>query len=118
MSSSSAVGSPDWARPRASSRTGARVTLLEKRAQLGGRAYSIVDETTGDIVDNGQHLFMGCYRATQAFLERIGAADKVRWQDRLELTFADGGDAASSRRLAGRGSSDCPPCRGAIGWRW
>ena len=76
---------------------GARVTLLEKRGQLGGRAYSVVDEATGDIVDNGQHLFMGCYHATRAFLERIGTADKVRWQDRLELTFADAAMGKQSR---------------------
>src|SRR5437763_5748965 len=73
---------------------GARVTLLEKRAQLGGRAYSVVDEASGDVVDNGQHLFMGCYRATRAFLARIGSADKLRLQERLDIAFVD---AASGR---------------------
>jgi len=80
---------------------GARVTLLEKRGQLGGRAYSVVDEATGDVVDNGQHLFMGCYRATRAFLQRIGTADKLRWQERLALTMIDAAAGKRSRLVAG-----------------
>jgi len=80
---------------------GARVTLLEKRGQLGGRAYSVTDEASGDVVDNGQHLVMGCYRATRSFLERIGTADKVRWQQRLELTFADAATGKRSRMVTG-----------------
>ena len=81
---------------------GARVTLLEKRTQLGGRAYSVVDEATGDVVDNGQHLFMGCYRATRAFLERIGTADKLRLQERLDIAFVDGASGHSSRLSSAR----------------
>src|SRR5438067_2184066 len=80
---------------------GARVTLLEKRGQLGGRAYSVVDEASGDVVDNGQHLFMGCYRATRAFLERIGTADKLRWQQRLELAMVDAATGKRSRLVTG-----------------
>jgi hydroxysqualene dehydroxylase len=68
---------------------GARVTLLEKRAQLGGRAYSVTDETTGDVIDNGQHLFMGCYKATRNFLARIGTDDKLRFADKLAVSFVD-----------------------------
>jgi squalene-associated FAD-dependent desaturase len=70
--------------------TGARVTLLEKRPVLGGRAYSIADEASGDTVDNGQHLFMGCYRATRAFFDRIGASGELRLQDKLRIAFVDG----------------------------
>lgn len=81
---------------------GARVTLLEKRGQLGGRAYSVVDEATGDVVDNGQHLFMGCYRATRAFLDRIGTADKLRLQERLHVAFVDVDSGQSSRLASAR----------------
>jgi squalene-associated FAD-dependent desaturase len=70
---------------------GQEVTLLEKRPVLGGRACSFVDETTGDVIDNGQHLFLGCYRHTRRFLERIGAAEKLRFRDDLQLTWLDGG---------------------------
>ncbi|MEK7742788.1 MAG: FAD-dependent oxidoreductase, partial [Elusimicrobiota bacterium] len=44
---------------------GARVTLLERRPHLGGRAYSFHDPRLGAVADNGQHLFMGCYRQTR-----------------------------------------------------
>jgi hydroxysqualene dehydroxylase len=40
---------------------GFRVTLVEARADLGGRVQSFIDSTTGDIIDNGQHVLMGCY---------------------------------------------------------
>ncbi len=78
------------------------MTLLEKRGQLGGRAYSVVDEASGDIVDNGQHLFMGCYRATRAFLARIGTADKLALQPRLEVAFVDGRSGRGARLAAPR----------------
>jgi len=55
---------------------GARVLLLEARPYLGGRARSWVDAETGAVVDNGQHLFMGCYRETLRLLDRIGARDR------------------------------------------
>lgn len=44
---------------------------------------------TGERVDNGQHLLMGCYRESFAFLARIGAMERVRLQADLEVTFVD-----------------------------
>ena len=67
---------------------GYHVTLLEGRQVLGGRAYSFVDPKTGDAVDNGQHLFMGCYRETLTFLERIGQRDQLHFQTNLSVPFA------------------------------
>ena len=64
---------------------GARVTVLEARPRLGGRASSFRDAETGTVVDNGQHALMGCYRRTLAFLDRIGAAGKVRRQANLRV---------------------------------
>jgi len=40
------------------SESGHKVRVLERRNHLGGRAYSFLDSKTGDVVDNGQHLFM------------------------------------------------------------
>jgi phytoene dehydrogenase-like protein len=40
---------------------GARVLVLEARARLGGRATAFPDRDTGEIVDNGQHVLLGCY---------------------------------------------------------
>jgi squalene-associated FAD-dependent desaturase len=64
---------------------GTRVTVLEARPRLGGRASSFRDADTGAVVDNGQHALMGCYRRTLAFLDRIGAAGKVRRQANLRV---------------------------------
>jgi len=69
--------------------SGACVLLLEARPALGGRASAFVDPTTGEQVDNGQHLMLGCYHETFEFLARIGASDLVRVQPGLEVPFVD-----------------------------
>ena len=68
---------------------GARVTVLEARPTLGGRATAFTDPATGERVDNGQHILMGCYRDTLRFLERIGARVDVQLQDRLSVAMID-----------------------------
>ena len=50
--------------------TGLSVTLLEQRSILGGRACTLRDGVTKEDVDNGQHIFLGAYRDTRAFLRR------------------------------------------------
>ncbi len=50
---------------------GVRVTVLEGKPALGGRAYSFIDPDTRDFVDNGQHVLMGCYHATLDFIRLI-----------------------------------------------
>lgn len=66
---------------------GAKVLLLERRAFLGGRAYSFTDKTTGDTIDNGQHLMMGCYHHTLRFLEKIGSLSKLKFQQNPQVDF-------------------------------
>lgn len=68
---------------------GARVTVLEAKAVIGGRATAFTDPQTGDRVDNGQHVMLGCYHETFAFLRQIGAEDRVRVQPSLEVDFVD-----------------------------
>jgi squalene-associated FAD-dependent desaturase len=68
---------------------GARVLVLEARPGLGGRATAFRDPDTGERVDNGQHILMGCYEETLAFLERIGASNRVQWQAGLSLPMID-----------------------------
>jgi hydroxysqualene dehydroxylase len=70
---------------------GARVLVVEARPGLGGRATAFTDPATGERVDNGQHILMGCYVETLAFLGRIGAADRVRWQSGLKVSMIDRG---------------------------
>lgn len=69
--------------------SGARVLVLEARPGLGGRATAFTDPTTGERVDNGQHILMGCYTDTLRFLRRIGTEDLLRWQSGLRLSMID-----------------------------
>ena len=66
-------------------RAGASVTLVERRPYLGGRAYSFTDPETGQEVDNGQHVFLGCCAAYRGFLEEIGSLDLTSRQKRLRV---------------------------------
>jgi squalene-associated FAD-dependent desaturase len=68
---------------------GARVTLFEARPRLGGATWST--EHQGLAIDNGQHVFLRCCSAYRAFLERIGAGDRVVLQNRLAIPVVAGG---------------------------
>src|SRR5262245_11945152 len=84
---------------------GRRVLLLERRSFLGGRAYSFTDKTTGDTIDNGQHLMMGCYHRTLRFLEKIGSLDNLKFQRDPQVDFLREGANGSVTRA----SFKCPP---------
>ncbi len=79
---------------------GIRVTVVEAKNSLGGRARSFVDPNGGEIVDNGQHLFLAGYRQTLAFLKRLGTEQHLVFQDRLKVDFVEAG----GRRF----TLDCP----------
>lgn len=68
---------------------GINVELFEASPKLGGRAYSFFDDITGDVIDNGQHILMGCYKETIHFLKLIGALNNIYYQDKLEINFVD-----------------------------
>ncbi|HZR79531.1 MAG TPA: hydroxysqualene dehydroxylase HpnE [Candidatus Binatia bacterium] len=80
---------------------GFRVTVLEARGHLGGRAYSFRDEATGTTVDNGQHAMMGCYARALSFLDRIGAGSRITRQRDLRVPMR--------HRTRGRGVIRCAP---------
>ncbi|MBL0922819.1 MAG: FAD-dependent oxidoreductase, partial [Phycisphaerales bacterium] len=60
---------------------GVRVTLLETRRKLGGRATSFQDVRSGETLDNCQHVAMQCCVNYLDFLRSLGAEDKLRWTD-------------------------------------
>ena len=70
---------------------GWRVTVLERGGALGGRARSFRDLATGDVVDNGQHVFLGCYTQTLRFLKRLGTDGLIAFQPQLTVAFAEAG---------------------------
>jgi zeta-carotene desaturase len=62
---------------------GFRVTLFERRPYLGGRASSYQHPGTGEVVDNCQHVLLGCCTNLVDFYRRTGVEEKIRWFDRL-----------------------------------
>lgn len=71
------------------SRAGINVTILEASPKLGGRSYSLKDNATGDIIDNGQHLLMGCYNYTLDFLRLIGTEHLLPFPKNLSVKFVN-----------------------------
>ncbi len=77
---------------------GCEVTLFEARPKLGGLTHSF---QRGELsVDNGQHVFLRCCTAYLDLLDRLGVADQVALQSRLDIPVrsADGGRTARLRR--------------------
>jgi zeta-carotene desaturase len=72
---------------------GFRATLFERRPYLGGRASSYQHPGTGEIVDNCQHVLLGCCTNLLDFYRRTGVQDKIRWYEKL--TFLEPGGRAS-----------------------
>jgi squalene-associated FAD-dependent desaturase len=58
---------------------GHRVTLVEKRGRLGGRTISFEVPGLEGRVDNGQHLFAGCYDALLRYVDTIGSRGHLFW---------------------------------------
>ncbi len=73
--------------------SGHRVTLFERRAFLGGRASSYEHPGTGEVVDNCQHVLLGCCTNLRDFYRRLGVADRIRWYKRI--TFVEPGGRTS-----------------------
>jgi zeta-carotene desaturase len=73
--------------------SGFRVSLFERKPYLGGRASSYEHPGTGEVVDNCQHVLLGCCTNLLDFYRRIGVQDKIRWYDRL--TFIEPGGRRS-----------------------
>ena len=65
--------------------SGQRITLLESRPRLGGRASSFVDHTTGTTIDNCQHVNLGCCTNFQHFCRVTQIADGL--QTERVITF-------------------------------
>jgi squalene-associated FAD-dependent desaturase len=79
---------------------GARVTLFERRRQLGGLTRSFPHD--GRAIDNGQHVFLRCCTDYTGFLRRIGSDGDVEIQPRLDVTFLRPGAGAGGAPRAGR----------------
>jgi squalene-associated FAD-dependent desaturase len=68
---------------------GFRVTVLEARNRLGGRAGSFTDAATGQLVDACQHVSMGCCTNLAHFFRTVGTARFLRPQPCLYFMTPD-----------------------------
>jgi len=91
---------------------GCSVALFERRPFAGGKAYSFDDPNHDVVLDNGQHITMRCCTEFQAFLERIGCADIVRYQEHMAVAVID---PESDGRRVSVISSHRPRALGGLG---
>lgn len=69
---------------------GFRVTVLESRQRLGGRAGSFTDPATGQMIDACQHVSMGCCTNFAHFCRTVGIAHLLAPQPKLYFVTPDG----------------------------
>ena len=74
---------------------GVKVTLLERRPYIGGRAYSYEHPAIEETIDS-QHVVVGCCTNILDLSQQAGMADTIRWYD--ELTFLEPGGRRSLLR--------------------
>jgi hydroxysqualene dehydroxylase len=67
--------------------SGLSVEVIEASPKLGGRTYSFKDKITSDIIDNGQHILMGCYNETLDFIRLIKSENNFIFQKQLKVNF-------------------------------
>ena len=71
--------------------SGLSVAVFERDRQLGGRAASMLDRTTGDTIDIGPHIVLSEYRNMLNMLSSFGRDADICWQDDLFITLLDHG---------------------------
>jgi zeta-carotene desaturase len=78
--------------------SGARVTLLERRPYIGGRAYSYPHPALEETIDS-QHVVVGCCTNLVDLAQKSGMASSIRWYD--ELTFMEPNGSRSLLKPSG-----------------
>jgi zeta-carotene desaturase len=68
---------------------GKSVTVLERKPNVGGRAYSYEHPALGEVVDS-QHVLLGCCTNLIELCEQAGSADKIRWYDKQTFLEPNG----------------------------
>jgi squalene-associated FAD-dependent desaturase len=67
----------------------AQVLMHEATAHAGGRCRSYDDPHLGMTIDNGNHLILSGNRSALAFLETIGARDRMQGPSGADFAFVD-----------------------------
>jgi len=92
------AGAAGLAAASALTASGVKVTVLERKPYVGGRAYSYEHPALQEVVDC-QHVLLGCCTNLVHLLQASGASDLVRWYD--ELTFLETNGNVSRIRPGG-----------------
>jgi len=71
------------------SERGERVVVHEAAGQAGGRCRSYHDPQLDMVIDNGNHLLLSANHAALAYLDRIGARDRLAGPSKAEFAFID-----------------------------
>ena len=69
--------------------TGADITLYEAAPRAGGRCRSYVDPHLGLEIDNGNHLLLSGNHAVMAYLDAVGARDRLVGPSSTSFDFLD-----------------------------
>ena len=109
------AGCAGLAAATALAQAGVRVAVIEARPVLGGRTFATRDQTTGEWVDNGQHVLLGCYHDTLAFTRRIGAGRLLAVQSALRVPMVDEAGVESELRSPAL-PSPLHLLAGVLGW--
>ena len=70
---------------------GRNPVLLETRDTLGGRATSFADVRSDLVLDNCQHVLMGCCTNLLNLYRILGVEDAIEWSNTLHWMRPDGG---------------------------
>ena len=81
---------------------GFQVELYERRPILGGRATSFIHPSSGERVDNCQHVLLGCCVNLLDFYTRLGVVEHIDFHE--DIPFID-----ESSRVSVIGPSALPP---------
>jgi zeta-carotene desaturase len=84
---------------------GAKVSLLERKPYVGGRAYSYPHPALGEVIDS-QHVLLGCCTNLIDLCRLSGADRHIRWYD--SVTFLEPETSGSPMRRSDIGSGVLP----------
>ena len=94
---------------------GARVLLYEATSQAGGRCRSYHDLTIGMTIDNGNHLLLSGNHAALAYLDAIGARDRLLGPETASLMPPNLEPAGNKPRMLAAEPCSCPRISPTVG---
>lgn len=82
---------------------GLDVVVLEARARVGGRAFSFRDPADGTLLDNGQHVILGCCTEFLKLAHEVGVPDAVALPPALAVPVYKDGERSMLASLPAAG---------------